>query len=148
MSILDKNGLKWTKFCHIRIFLAYRVWFSERGPSEQLPYKKLGRFIVAFGSYRPETFKLALNGRNFAIPWPKIRRIRIFPVYRVWFSQRGPYEQLPIKKLGRFIAVFGKYTSTSAQCYGLSVAANSNLEKMKIKNERNNKKLMNKNKIW
>ena len=25
MSILDKNGLKWTKFCHIRIFPAYRV---------------------------------------------------------------------------------------------------------------------------
>ena len=43
----------------------------------------LGRFIVAFGSYRPITLKLALNGQNFTIPWPKIRHIRIFAVYRV-----------------------------------------------------------------
>ena len=71
-------------------FSAYRVWFSERGPSEQLPQKKLGILIVAFGSYRPKTLKLALNGQNFTISWPKIRHIRIFPAYRVWFSQRGP----------------------------------------------------------
>ena len=50
-----------------------------RGPQEQLPYQKLGRLIVAFGSYRSKTIKLALNGQNFAIPWPKIRHIRIFP---------------------------------------------------------------------
>ena len=34
-----------------------------------------------FGSYRSKTLKLALNGQNFAIPWPKIRHIRIFPVF-------------------------------------------------------------------
>ena len=45
--------------------------------------KKLGIFIVAFGSYRQKTLKLALNGQKFAIPWPKIWHIRIFPAYRV-----------------------------------------------------------------
>ena len=48
--------------------------------------KKLGRFIAAFGIYRSKTLKtvnfgqnMALNGQNFAISWPKIRHIRIFP---------------------------------------------------------------------
>ena len=30
-----------------------------------------------------KTVNLALNGQNFAIPWPKIRHIRIFATYRV-----------------------------------------------------------------
>ena len=71
--------------------------------------QKLGRFIVAFGSYRSKTLKLALNGHNSAIPWPKIRHLRIFPAYRVWFSERGPSEQIPYQKLGRFIVAFGSY---------------------------------------
>ena len=33
---------------------------------------------MAFGSYRSKTLKLVLNGQNFAIPWPKIRHVRIF----------------------------------------------------------------------
>ena len=51
--------------------------FSRR-PEKQLSYQKLGRFIAAFGSYRPKTLKtlnsgkngqiLALNDKNFAIP--------------------------------------------------------------------------------
>ena len=48
-------------------FSQHRVWFSERRPPDQLLYRKLGRFIVPFGSYRPKTLKLALNGQNFAI---------------------------------------------------------------------------------
>ena len=82
--------LKWPKFRQISIFQAYRVWFTQRGPQEQLPYQNLGIFIVAFGSYRPKTLKLALNGQNFASPWPNICHIRIFPVYRVWITQRKP----------------------------------------------------------
>ena len=38
-------------------------------------------FFVPPSSYRPKTLKLALNGQNFAISWPKIRHIRIFPAY-------------------------------------------------------------------
>ena len=66
--------LKWPKFRQIRIFQAYRVWFHQRRPQEQLPYHKLRRFIAAFGSYRSRTLKtvnlgqkMALNGPNFAI---------------------------------------------------------------------------------
>ena len=62
---------------------------------DRLPYQKFGRFIVVFGNYGPKTLKLALNGQNFANPWPKICHIRIFPAYREWFSQRRPWEQLP-----------------------------------------------------
>ena len=66
--------LKWPKFRQIRIFQAYRVWFPQRIPQEQLPYHKLGRFIAAVGSYRSRTLntvnfgqKMALNEPNFAI---------------------------------------------------------------------------------
>ena len=45
----------------------------QRKLYEQLPYQKLGRFIVAFGGYRSKTLKtvnfgqkMALNGPNFA----------------------------------------------------------------------------------
>ena len=66
--------LKWPRFRQIRIFQTYIVRFTQRRRQEQLPCHKFGRFIVAFGSYRPKTLKLALNGQilvlngqNFAI---------------------------------------------------------------------------------
>ena len=64
---------------------------------------------MAFGSYRPKTLKLALNGQNFAISWQKFA-ISGFSRHKEYdFFQRGPYEQLPYQKLGRFIAAFGSY---------------------------------------
>ena len=58
----------------------------QRKRLEQLPYQKLGRFIAAFGSYRPKTLKtvnFAPKWPNFGLKWPKFRHIRIFPAYRV-----------------------------------------------------------------
>ena len=57
--------------------------FLKKDHKEIFNTKSYEKFIVAFGSYRPKTVKLALNGQNSAIPWPKIRHIRIFPAYRV-----------------------------------------------------------------
>ena len=50
---------------------------------------KLGRFIAAFGSYRSKTLNTVNFGQKMA-KWTKFRHIRIFPAYRVWFSERGP----------------------------------------------------------
>ena len=70
----SKIGLKWTKFrysmaSHITIFPAYRICFSQRRPKEQLPYQKLGRFIAAYGSYRPKTLKTVNFGQKMAKFW-------------------------------------------------------------------------------
>ena len=94
-----KNGLKWTKFRHIRIFQAYRVWFSERGPSEQLPYQKLGRFIVAFGSYRSKTLRTVNFGQKMAKFWPQIAKF--------WPSQNFPgiYTMIFSKKTTRVVSI-------------------------------------------
>ena len=76
------SGHKWPNFGHFRIFPAFRVWFSQRRPYAQLPYKKLGGFIAAFGSYRSKTLKNVNFGQkwpNFGHKWPNFGHLRIFP---------------------------------------------------------------------
>ena len=79
--------------------------FFEREPSEQLPYKKLGRFIVAFGSYRPKTSTngqiLTTNGQILAIS-EFSRHIHYD------FLKEDPKGSLHTK-LWKFISAFGRY---------------------------------------
>ena len=49
---------------------------------------KLGRFIAAFGSQSKKHSKQSILAKNGLI-WTKSRHIRIFPAYRVRFSERG-----------------------------------------------------------
>ena len=88
-------GLKCPKFRHIRTFLAYRIWFSQRKSEEQLSYQKLGRFIAAFGSYNKnsQTCQFRTKWPNFGlIKCPQFCHIRIFLVYTLWFSQKRSEE--------------------------------------------------------
>ena len=101
----------WPNFCpkrpnfsHIRIFPAYRIWFSQRRPQDSIPYKKIWKFIAAFERYRP---KRAKNG-NFGQKWQNFGNIRIFPAYRILFSQRTPQYFFHIKNITKYIAAFKK----------------------------------------
>ena len=70
------------------------VWLVPRKESKfkEVQYQKIGRFIAAFGSYIGQIpSKLSILAKN-DLKWTKFRHIRIFPVYSVWFSERGPQE--------------------------------------------------------
>ena len=75
LSIFAKKwpnfGLKWPKFCHIRIFPAYTLKFYQIRPKEKIPYQKLRIFIEAFGSYRTKTLKTVNFGQKMAKISPK-----------------------------------------------------------------------------
>ena len=69
-------------------------WFPGNSQSsKKFHTKKLGRFIVVFGSYRPKTFKTVNFGQkwpNYDHKWPNFGHLRILPAYRL-VNSKGPY---------------------------------------------------------
>ena len=57
----------------------------------------------------PKISKLALNGQNFAIPWPKLPISEFFRHIEYDFLKEDHKNNFHNKKLGRFIAAFGRY---------------------------------------
>ena len=120
-----KNGLKWTKFRHIKISPAHRVLFSKRWSSEQLPYQKQdpvwlvppkeskfkevkkGRKICNY-FWKIEA-KNSQKGRNL-VENGQILNIFEFPRHAEYdFFKEDHKNNFHTKKLGRFIAVFGRF---------------------------------------
>ena len=124
LSILTKKwqnfGLKWPKFRHIRIFPAYRVWFSQRWPQVYFPYQKLWKFIAAFGRYRPKTLKNGYFGQkwqNFDHFWP-FRRSKNFSTEKIFGGHLSHMEtQLHAKNYKKILNGQGCRTGTHARTY-------------------------------
>ena len=80
-------GPKRPNFGHIRIFPAYRIWFSQRTPQDLFPYKKLWKFIAAFGRYRPKRPKNGYFGQkwpNFDPFWPIMAKFEFSTKNEKW----------------------------------------------------------------
>ena len=78
---------KWPNFGHLRIFLAYTLWFSQRRPQGQFPYQKLWKFIAAFRRYRPKNTQKWLFWPKMAKFWPFLAILGVKNFFRPNFFQ-------------------------------------------------------------